>query len=250
MRPGRELAADQRLRAGPGRCRDYGPCAPIKVDLSEHRLFGGFDGRGVLGLEHLVGLRIAVDVAGAGVHFGELVELRGFDDDVPAKRIPGIGLDTDAVDGRERDGIVADEVFGLGVLHIAADTRAANDSAEREDGHAAAAKGRRGAARTDFTFGEAEDAGDDERGDEKHPHDRLGDEDEAAGIPARIERKERTHAVVVGPVEQDVAERGDEGGEIDPSPADRLRLCTCGAPGSGRRERCERRRDGARCQRE
>ena len=49
--------------------------------------------------------------------------------------------------------------------------------------------------------------GNDERGEEQRPHDGFGDEDEAAGVPARVEGKERTHAVVVGPVEQDVAER-------------------------------------------
>ena len=45
---------------------------------------------------------------------------------------------------------------------------------------------------------------------------------EAARIPARIEGKKGADAVVVGPVEQDVAESGDERGEVDPEPAHRL----------------------------
>ena len=53
------------------------------------------------GLVHLVGLRIAFDIFGAGVDFGELVVGGRFDDDVPAEGIPGVGLDGDAVDGIE-----------------------------------------------------------------------------------------------------------------------------------------------------
>ncbi len=78
------------------------------------------------------------------------------------------------------------------------------NSGEREDGPAASAEA--GSAAADFAFGEAEEAGDDERGEEQCPDDRFSDEDKTAGVPARVERKERTDAVVVGPVEQDVAE--------------------------------------------
>ena len=92
--------------------------------------------------------------------------------------------------------------------------------AEREDGPAAAAE--RLAARADFAVGEAEQPGHEEGQEKQRPEDRLGNEDEAACIPARIEGEEGTQAVVVGPVEQQVAERGDEGGEIEPAPMDWL----------------------------
>jgi hypothetical protein len=124
---------------------------------------------------------------------------------VPAKGVPRIGFDTDTVNRIEGDGVVADEAFSLCVLDIA-ETPEEEDSAERKDGHAAAAKGRRGAAGAYLAVGEAEDAGNDERGEEEHPNDRFGDENEATGIPARVEGKERTHAVVVGPVKEDMAE--------------------------------------------
>ena len=44
-------------------------------------------------------------------------------------------------------------------------------------------------------------------------------------IPVSIEREERTDAVVVGPVKQDVTERGDACGEIEPAPANSR--CAC-----------------------
>ena len=78
-------------------------------------------------------------------------------------------------------------------------------------------------ARADFAIGKAEEPGHDESKEEERPEDRLGDEHEAARVPARIEGEERAHAVVVGPVEQQMAERGDERGEIEPAPVDAAR---------------------------
>ena len=103
--------------------------------------------------------------------------------------------------------------------------------AEREDGPAAAAERR--AARADFAVGEAEQAGNDEGGKEQSPQHRLGDKHKAAGIPAGVEGKEGADAVVVGPVEQDVAEGGDEGGEIEPKPADGCGWADAGAGAGG-----------------
>ena len=73
------------------------------------------------------------------------------------------------------------------------------------------------------------------KGQQKEPpEDRLSDEDKTSRIPARIEREERAHAVVVGPVEQDVRRGRDKAGEVQPSPADHARLEPAGrgAPGS------------------
>ncbi len=73
-------------------------------------------------------------------------------------------------------------------------------------------------------IGESEKSGNDERGNQQYPKRGLGDEDKAAGIPPGIEGEEGADAIVVGPVEQDVAQSGDECSEIDPLPTDRLRL--------------------------
>ena len=100
----------------------------------------------------------------------------------------------------------------LGPAHAAQNQH----SSESEDSPALAAELR--AARADFAIGKTEQPGNDERQKEQPIENRLDDEHETAGIPVCIEREERTHAVVVGPVEKDVAERGDAGGEIEPAP--------------------------------
>jgi len=83
---------------------------------------------------------------------------------------------------------------------------------------------RRFAARADFASDQAEQCRDEQRRSEKRPEYRFGDEDEAAGVPARIEGKERSQAIVVRPVEQQVAQSCDEGREVKPAPADGLGL--------------------------
>src|SRR6185437_7429922 len=93
---------------------------------------------------------------------------------------------------------------------------------ESEDGPAASTKLR--PLRTDFAFGKAKDARDDQSGDEQRPEPRSGDEDKVASVAAWIERQKGTDAVVVRPVEEDVAKKREEGGEIDPAPEHRLKL--------------------------
>src|SRR6202030_1110172 len=52
-------------------------------------------------------------------------------------------------------------------------------------------------------------------------HDRLEDENDVPGIPALGEWPERPHAIVVGEVEQNVANAGEAGGEEEQSPTRR-----------------------------
>ena len=60
------------------------------------------------------------------------------------------------------------------------------------------------------------------------PEDGVSDEDKTSRIPARVEWEKGADTVVVGPVEQDVAETGDEGRKVEPAPANLLRLELCG----------------------
>ena len=74
------------------------------------------------------------------------------------------------------------------------------------------------------------------RGDEgcgqKQQHKGLDDEDEGARVPAWIEREERPKPVVVGPIQQQVAEQGNDGERVEKAPA-YGRLCGCRSPGGG-----------------
>jgi DNA ligase (NAD+) len=72
----------------------------------------------------------------------------------------------------------------------------------------------------DFAADEAEERGGNEGDEEKQKDDRFEDEDEGAGVPARVEGEEGAYAVVVGPVEEEMAEEGDEGEEVEQAPAD------------------------------
>ena len=86
------------------------------------------------------------------------------------------------------------------------------------DGPALSAEG--GFACADFAADEAEERRGDESDEENEKKDGLEDEDEGAGVPAGIEGEEGTEAVVVGPVEQQVAEQGDERETVEQAPAD------------------------------
>src|SRR5215469_13148477 len=96
-----------------------GPTAPIEKDPPEFSLLCRLDSGRDWRLPHLVILRIAVDAAGARVDLGELEVVLRFDNDVPTKGIPGIRLGGDAVHGVDGDGVIADEIFGLGVFGVA-----------------------------------------------------------------------------------------------------------------------------------
>ena len=90
------------------------------------------------------------------------------------------------------------------------------DHAEKGgDSPAPAAEG--GPACAYFAADEAEEGRGDESDQEDEKEDGLEDEDERAGVPARVERKEGAEAVVVGPVQQEVTKQGDEGEAVEQS---------------------------------
>ena len=68
------------------------------------------------------------------------------------------------------------------------------------------------AARADFAIGEAQHPRNRESQKEQPLQNRLGNEHKAAGKPVSIQWEERPHAVVVGPIEEEMAERGDARG--------------------------------------
>ncbi len=55
---------------------------------------------------------------------------------------------------------------------------------------------------------------------EEKGDDGFDDEDDGGGVPVRVEGEEGADAVVVGVVEEDVAEERDEGEEIEAGPVD------------------------------
>ena len=73
----------------------------------------------------------------------------------------------------------------------------------------------------DFAIDQAEHGRSDEAGEQEDEHDRLEDEDDVPGVPVGIPGREGPHAVVVGEVEQDVAERGEEREAPEENPARR-----------------------------
>ena len=93
-----------------------------------------------------------------------------------------------------------------------------DDTEKGGDSPAPAAEGR--SACSHFAADEAEEGGRDEGDQEDEEEDGLEDEDEGAGIPARIKRKERTEAVIVAPVQQEMTEQGDEREAVEQAPAE------------------------------
>ena len=88
-----------------------------------------------------------------------------------------------------------------------------SDADEGGDGPAAASEARSLCA--DFAADEAEERWGDEGCEEHYEHYWLDDEDDRAGVPAGIEREEGAEAVVVGPVEREMAEESDEDEDVE-----------------------------------
>ena len=189
----------------------------------------GLDRGGIGRLVEHIAKRIAVDGAGMGVDLRGLVEIRRLDDRVPAEGVHHIRLGSHAQRRLGGDWRVAHHHQRLGVLGPAPAAQHEH-SAEREDGPAAAAKPL--FPRPDLAIGKPQHPRHEKRQEEQRPHYRLRDEHEAACIPARIEWEEWPHAVVVRPVEQQVAERRNARGEVEPAPVDWLKsvptLFICG----------------------
>jgi hypothetical protein len=90
-----------------------------------------------------------------------------------------------------------------------------------ESGDSPALSSERRPACSHFATDEAEEGWGDESDQEDEEEDRFEDENEGtAGVPARIEWKEGADAVVVGPVEQEMTEQGNEREAVEQAPAD------------------------------
>ncbi len=191
---------------------------PIEVGLAEPAALGDqcceCGGR----LVDDVGLGGGGDGGAKGVDRSELVELRGFGDGLPMEGIDGVRAGEDARDGGSVVVVVLSELKGLLVFE-GAKAPERDDSQESEDGPATSAKGWSACAY--FAVDEAEEGWGDERDEQQEEDEGFEDEDEGAGVPVGVEGKEGANAVVVGPVEQDVAEKGDEGEAVEEAPADR-----------------------------
>src|SRR5581483_4568719 len=143
----------------------------------------------------------------AGVDGCALVVIGGFDDAAPEERVNRLRLGSDAQDGRAGDAGIAEELERmrvLGIAHCIEDT----DKNERGDGPAASPKF--WAFGSDFAVGKAQEPGHGERRQKRGKEQRLKDEDDVPRIPARVERKKWAQAIVIGEVEQQMAQIGDE----------------------------------------
>jgi len=99
------------------------------------------------------------------------------------------------------------DLLGVVVLDVAEGPES-DDGEQCEDSPAASAEGF--FLGTYFGVDEAEERGSDEREQQRGEHNRLKDEDEGTLVPVRVEGEEGAEAVVVGPVEQEVAEESNE----------------------------------------
>ena len=181
---------------------DEGIAGPVEVGFAEPGLFGDEGGEGGWGLVEDVRLLVGGEGLVVGVDGGELPGLRGLDDGVPAEGIDGVGAGGDA------ENLCAVVVVGLGELEGffvfgGAPGPESDDGCQGGDGPAASAI--RCSACADLAVDKAEECGGDESDEEEEEDDGLEDEDEGAGVPARVKGEEWAEAVVVGPVEQEMA---------------------------------------------
>ena len=122
---------------------------------------------------------------------------------MPAVGVDGVGVGGDAEDGCAVDVDGLSEVDGVLALE-GAPLVEGGDGDEGGDGPGASAEW--GFARADFAVDEAEESRGDERNEEGSENEGFEDEDDGAGVPVGIEGEEGTEAVVVGPVEEEMAE--------------------------------------------
>jgi len=196
---------------------DEGAGGPVEIDAAEPAAFGDKGGECGGWLVEGVGLWVGGEGVGEGVGGAELVGEGCFGDGVPVERVEGMGAGVDAEDG----GVVV--VGGLGQLEglLAlddAETPKGDDGGEGGDGPASSAEGLTAGAY--FAADKTEEGRCDEGADEQEGDDGFDDEDDGGGVPAGVEGEEGTDAVVVGVVEEDVAEQGDESEEVKAGPVD------------------------------
>jgi hypothetical protein len=197
---------------------DEGKAGPVEIDAAEPTAFGDEGGEGGGRLVEGVGLGIGGEGGVEGVGGTELVGEGCFGDGLPAEWVDEVWVGVYTEDG----GAVV--VGGLGesegfLALDGAEAPEGDDAGEGGDCPATSAEGL--AACADFAADETEEDGGDESGEEEEQDDGLDDGDDGGGVPAGVEGEKGADAVVVGVVEEDVAEEGDEGEEIEARPVDR-----------------------------
>jgi len=194
---------------------------PAQVDLAEIGLLGGRGDWSFFGLVADLHCSLGIDCRGEGVdvHGGE--EGGGFGHGVPAKRIGRVRVGGDA------EGIDAEVVSGLehgegATMLVVTQPPERTDGEESErGGDSAGWKFVWSAAGTNFPINERKQRGHDKAENQDDEYDRFVDVDDVPGVPAFGERPERTYAVAVGVVEEDVAEAGEAGIDEKQTPAGR-----------------------------
>ena len=73
--------------------------------------------------------------------------------------------------------------------------------------------------RSYFPIRQAEDPGHDQAGQQSGEDDRLQDESNIQGVPSRVERKEGTDTIVIGPIHENVAECSQQTKQPQNTPA-------------------------------
>ena len=104
-------------------------------------------------------------------------------------------------------------------MFVVANDPQKNDGDESESGSGAAA--RAALARADFSVDQREERRDEQSEQEAGKHNGLEDENNVPGIPLLGKGPERSDAVVIGEVEQDMAKAGEAGKKEEQSPARR-----------------------------
>ena len=193
---------------------------PIEVGASKIRALGGeSDGRFfrlVANLELIVVRIFWIDFRLERIDRGKDEEARSFDDSVPAERIRQVGIR--GCPGRIEAVVGAgfERVDGAAVLKIP--ERPKKHDADQGEGSSDTAA-RTSLAGTDFSVYQREEGRRNQSEQQAGEHDRLEDEHDVPGVPLFGEWPKRTDAVVVGEIEQDVAETGEAGVEEKQSPA-------------------------------
>ena len=203
---------------GSGALGDHGEGGPVKIGAAEGAPFCGEGGGGLGRFVHEVILFAGGDVAGEAVDGGELEEVGGFDDAVPAEGVDGIGADGGSLDLDVAVVGGAGEVFGVEALEAADGPK--DEDADKGEGWPKPRPRKRSRRAPISELMRPKSAG------ARRPMARSTSmtgsmmKTKEPGVPAGVEGKEGTEAVVVGPIEQEMAEKSHEGEEIQLAPAD------------------------------
>ena len=199
-----------------------GILSPVEVDAPEVGAFGGERDGGFFGLvndlEFVFFRNSGIDFGAERIHGGKNEEVGSLDYSIPPEWIRQVRIGG----GSERFGAVVgagfESVDGAAVLVVAQGPQE-RDGDEGEGGGDAAAW--TPSAGANFVVDQREEGRHDQSEQEAGEHDGLEDEDDVPGVPLFGEGPEGADAIVVGKIEEDVAESGEAGIEEKQSPARR-----------------------------